>query len=174
MMENNFFLTEDILWDYADDFLSTEEKVSVDAYLKQHPEWRERLEAIMAEKRAFSALPPEKPKPGFSDRVMAAWASEQAHIRVVSPAKGKDWILYIISAVFGLFILSAMVMTGVQGAPAELPVELPQAPAVDWSKILSNPVLHYSLYLVLTLLALKVFDQYLHQRKMLDKLKVQG
>jgi len=173
MMENNFLLTEDILWDYADGFLSAEEKVRVDARLKQHPEWRGRLEAIMAEKRAFSALPLEKPRPGFSGRVMAAWASEQAHIRTVSPAKGKDWMLYIISAIFGLFILSAMLMIGFQGAPAELPVELPQAPAVDWSRILANPVLHYSLYLALTLLALKVFDQYLHQRKMLDKLKMQ-
>ncbi|MBK7937462.1 MAG: hypothetical protein IPJ82_10385 [Lewinellaceae bacterium] len=173
-MENNFFLTEDILWDYADDFLSAEDKIRVDSYLEQHPEWRERLEAIQAEKRAFSALPLEKPGPAFSDRVMAAWASEQAHARAASAATGKDRIIYLISAVFGMFILSALVMAGIQGAPAKLPVDLPQAPAVDWVEIFSNPVFHYGLYLILILLGLKVVDQYLHQRHMLDKMKMQG
>lgn len=172
-MENNFFLTEDILWDYADDFLSPEEKLRVDVYLKQYPEWRAQLDAIMAEKRSFAAMPLEKPAPGFSDRVMVAWASEQAHVRATSPGKGKDWILYVISAVFGLFICSAMVMIGLQGAPEKMPVEMPQVPVAEWGKIASNPVLHYGLYFILTVLALKVVDQYFHQRQMLDKLKTQ-
>lgn len=172
VMENNFLLTDDMLWDYADGFLETKDKVRVDAYLLQHPEHRERLDAILAEKRAFAALPLEKPKAGFADRVMAAWAAEQAHAQATKP--GKDWMIYIISAVFGLFIMSALVMAGMQQAPAQLPVELPQMPAFDWGAIFSNRVLQYGLYFSLALLALKFVEKYLEQRRVLDTLKLQG
>ena len=168
-MENNFLLTDDLMWDYADGFLETKEKARVDAYLRQHPEQRERLDAILAEKRAFAALPLEKPKPGFADRVMAAWAAERAYARATAPRK--DWMVYIISAVFGLFIVSAMVVAGMQETPAQLLVELPKVPDYDWSELFSNPILQYGLYFGLTLLSLKLVEQYLHQRQMLDKLK---
>lgn len=173
-MENNFFLTDDILWDYADGFLSGEEKSRADACLARHPEWRERLELILEEKRAFRMLPLETPKPGFSDRVMAALASEQVRMEAVTPAKRKDWIIYVISAVFGLFILTALIMTGMQSTTVEIPVELPQLPDIDWQDIAASPMLQYGLYLVMTLLALKVLDKYFHQRQMLEKLKMQG
>ena len=75
-MENNFLLTEDMLWDYADGFLPQEEKMQVDAYLRRHPEHQSMLDTILAEKKAFAALPMDRPKPGFTDRVMAAWVAE--------------------------------------------------------------------------------------------------
>lgn len=174
-MENNFFMTEDMLWDYADDFLSAADKMKVDGYLQQHPEWRERLDVILAEKRAFTALSLETPDAGFADRVMTAWASEQAHGRATAPEKGQDRMIYLISAVFGLFICSALVFMVLQGIPARLPVEVPAVslPEVNWGGIFGTPVLQYGLYFVLTLLALKVVEKYLHQRQMVDKLKMQ-
>lgn len=171
-MENNFLLTDDMLWDYADGFLETKEKARVDAYLRQHPEQRERLDAILAEKRTFATLPLEKPKAGFADRVMAAWAAEQAHARATKP--GKDWIIYIISAVLGLFIVSAMVVTGMQQTPAQLPIEMPEVPTFDWGALFGNRVLQYGLYFSLALLALKFVEKYLEQRRVVDMLKVQG
>jgi hypothetical protein len=171
-MENNFLLTDDLLWGYADSFLTAEEKVQVDAYLRQHPEQQERLDAIMAEKRAFHALPLEKPKPGFSDRVMAAWAAE-THAEYAAKAKGKDWIIYLISAVLGVFICGAFVVAGMQAAPAQLPVELPKVPTYDWYQVLGNKMLQFGLYFVLTLLTLKFVEKYLEQRRMVERLKMQ-
>lgn len=157
-----------MLWDYADGFLETKEKARIDAILREHPEHRERLDAILAAKRTFSALPLEKPKAGFADRVMAAWAVEQAHTRAAKP--GKDWMVYIISAVFGLFIVAAVVMVGMQPVPDRLPVELPQMPDYDWGALFGNRVLQYGLYFALTLLTLKLAEKYFHQRQLLDRL----
>ena len=168
-MENNFILTDDLLWDYADGFLTAEEKARVDAYLRQYPEWQERLDAILADRHAFHAMPLEKPRPGFSDRVMAAWAAE-THAAYSAPGKGKDWIIYLISTVLGLFICAAFVVAGMQAAPSQLPVEIPKIPAYDWGAIFSNQVLRFGLYFILALMTLKFVEKYLEQRKMLEKL----
>jgi hypothetical protein len=169
-MENNFMLNDDLLWDYTDGFLTAEEKVRVDAYLLQYPEWQERLDAILAEKRAFHALPLEKPRPGFSDRVMAAWATE-AHAAYAAPGKGKDWIIYLISAVLGLFICAAFVVAGMQAAPTNLPVEMPEVPEVDWTLVTGNAALQYGIYMILALFAIKLMERYLQQRRALEQLK---
>ena len=172
-MENNFSLSDDLLWDYADGFLSAEEKLHVEAYLRQYPEWQERLNAIRAEQRAFAAMPLQKPNPGFADRVMAAWATE-THAAYSAKNPGKDWIVYLISSVLGLFICAAFLIAGMQAAPSDLPVELPQVPQVpayEWSVITGNPALQYGVYLVLTLALLKLVERYLHQRRVLDQLK---
>ncbi len=171
-MENNFLLTDDLLWDYADDFLAAEDKLRVDAFLRQHPEWQERLDAIMAEKRAFHALPLEKPHPGFSDKVMAAWAAE-THASWSASAKGKDWIVLLISAVLGLFICAAFVVAAMQAAPAPLPVELPKMPAYEWGRVFDNQVLQFGLFFALALMTIKFVEKYIEQRKMLDRLKTQ-
>ena len=166
-------LTDDLLWDYADGFLTAEEKIRIDAYLRQHPEWQERLHAILAEKRAFHATPLERPRPGFTDRVMAAWAAE-THANYVATAKGKDWIIYLISTVLGLFICAAFVVAGMQAAPEKLPVELPKLPTYDWGAVFSNQMLQFGLFFTLTLLTLKFVERYLEQRRVLDTLKMQG
>lgn len=163
-------LNDELLWDYADGFLTAEEKVSVDAYLLQHPEWQETLDAILAEKRAFHALPLEKPKPGFSDRVMAAWAAE-SHAAYTASGKGKDWIIYLISAVLGLFICAAFVVAGMQAAPTDLPVEMPEVPEVDWTQVTGNAALQFGLYMILALFAIKFVERYLQQRRALEQLK---
>jgi anti-sigma factor RsiW len=169
-MENNFMLNDDLLWDYADGFLSADEKVRVEAFLFQHPEWQERLDTILAEKRAFHALPLEKPRPGFSDRVMAAWATE-THAAYSASAKGKDWIIYLISTVLGLFICAAFVVAGMQAAPTNLPVEMPKVPEVNWNLITGNAALQFGLYMILALCSLKFLERYLHQRRALEQLK---
>ena len=164
-------LTDDLLWDYADGFLTSEEKVRVDAYLIKHPEWQERLDLILAEKHSFHALPLEKPRPGFSDRVMAAWAAE-THAAYTAPGKGKDWIIYLVSTVLGLFICGAFVVACMQAAPTDLPLELPKAPEVNWNQVAGNPALQYGLYMILALLSLKFVERYLHQRRALAQSKV--
>ena len=76
-MENKFLLTDEMLWDYADGFLSPAEKGQVEDYLRGNPEWKARLDMIQAEKRELFSMTLEAPNPGFADRVMAAWAAEQ-------------------------------------------------------------------------------------------------
>lgn len=167
-MDNNFLLTDALLWDYADGFLEAAEQQQVEAYLQQHPEHYQRLEAIRAEKLAFKALPLEKPQKGFADRVMAAWVAEQARAGALVPAKKSDWIIFSIAGAFGIMVLLAFALV-LGSASAIEPVNLPQAlspeiPAVDWALLLDNPILRYGLMLTLVLLTLQILDKYLRQR----------
>ena len=167
-MENHFLLTDDMLWDYADGFLSDKEKKQVEAYLVQHPEWSIRLEAIRAEKRELATLPLVAPVPGFSDRVMAAWAAERVQSK--AEAKGDDWIVRLIAVVFGLFILVptvAMVVAALRLSPAEataieLPqVALPVVPVEDW---VLGAFVQYGLLLVFVVIGLRFLDKVLQHR----------
>lgn len=169
-MEKNILLTDELLWDYADGFLDPEKVVQVDDYLRLHPEWQSRLEAIQAEKKAFTALPLEQPNAGFAERVMAAWTVEQVNVK--APEPGKDWIIRIIIAVFGLFVLIpmvVMVLAAVQMTPeALIPFEVPTMPYVNWTGIFHHTALHYSLYLGLTFLSLRLLEKVLQQKGILS------
>lgn len=166
---NNFLINDDLLWDYADDLLDPAAKQQVDAYILQYPEWKMRLDAVLAEKKAlFGAHTLEKPFPGFADHVMAAWTSGQVEdFATAAKNKGRDWIVYAVAAVFGLFILMpilAFCVTLMQGgAPVNLPVELPNMPTYDWMALLQLPMLQYAAYLLLTFLALRLAERFLLQ-----------
>ncbi len=167
-VHRKIMIIEEMLWDYADGFLSEAEKLQVETYMQQHPEYRVKLESILTEKRAFAALPLEKPKAGFADGVMAAWAAEQA---VAKPAKPRDWILWVLGGVMGALLLGALVL-GIGLAPAMPTVTIPeqyapQLPAVDWASIMSSAVLRYGLILMLAVLMLQILDKYLQQRNRL-------
>lgn len=168
-MENNFFLNDDLLWDYNDGLLTADEELQIEAYLLQHPEWQEKLEHIRFEQKALSHLPLEKPRPSFSDRVMAAIASESLEERALVPARKKDWIIYAIAGVFALFILTPvifMVVAALNAAPqttALLPVELP-ATAIDWNLLAGNTVFHYILYLGFVLIGLRFLEKFFQTR----------
>ncbi len=163
-------LTEEMLWDYADGLLTEAEKLRVEACLQQNPQDRARLDGVLAEKRAFAAMPLEKPRAGFADGVMAAWAAAQAQPDA-KPAKGRDWILIAIAGLMGALLLSALAL-GIGMAPSmpelKLPDQyLPQMPVVDWAALLDNAVLRYGIILALAVLSLQILDKYLQQRQRL-------
>ncbi|MBK6994763.1 MAG: hypothetical protein IPH31_07480 [Lewinellaceae bacterium] len=173
-MENNFLLTDDILWDYADGFLARDEKLRVDTYLRQHPEQQARLDAIMSEKRAFTAMPLEKPNTGFAQNVMAAWAAEQTPSKAAAPVKtkGHDWILWAISVAFGLMIVVPF-MLAPSAAPSELSLQIPeeyipqfQVPTFDWASFFSSALLRNTVLLTMAFMGLKLLDKYLQVRNM--------
>lgn len=173
-MEPSFVLTEDMLWDYADGFLSAAEKAQVDDYLRQHPEHHARLDAIMAEKRNFSALALEHPNAGFADRVMAAWATEQGGKTDFSADKSRDWIIYCIGGVLAgiLVLLIAMVLAS---APESAPMGIEPSdyiPEVPWAKIFSGPIARFGMPLALLFVGFRFLDQYLQQKKVLAQLQV--
>jgi anti-sigma factor RsiW len=173
-MEHNPLLNDDLLWDYADGFLSPEEKAQADDYLQRHPEVRQRLNVIEAEKKALFSLPLEKPNPGFADRVMAAWAVEQVHVRA-SKSGGRDWIVMAVAAVFGVFILVPFVLLVgglLQNGAPEPSFQMPQIPAVDLAPLLSAPFVRYGLYLTLAFLTLRLIDRYLHKNLIVNNLKL--
>lgn len=171
-MDHNLLLTDEILWDYADGFLSPAEQEQVTTYLEGHPEWAQRLQAILDEKRELFSLPLESPNPGFADRVMAAWAAEQVHVKATQ--KGNDWIIRLIAAIFGLFILTpviVMVVGALQLSPADAPAyTLPTLPDVDWSAWLNSPLLQYALLLTLAFAGLRFLDKYLQHRRLAHQL----
>lgn len=161
---NSFLLDDALLWDYADGLLDPNAKQQVDAYLKQHPEWKARLEAVLAEKKAlFGAHALEKPFPGFADHVMAAWTTGQVEAFAGSTkAKGRDWIVYALAIGFGFFILVpivAMCASLLQGGLVDLPIDLPEMPTFDWAALFRLPMLQYAAYLSLTFLALRLAER---------------
>ncbi len=167
-------LTDDILWDYADGFLEGEDKLRVDAYLRQHPEQQSRLDAIRAEKRAFLDLTLEKPNAGFAQQVMTAWAVEQAPAKIQAPAKavGRDWVLWSIAAAFGLLIAIPFLL-GSSASPSGLAFQIPeqyllqvQVPTFDWAGFFNSAVLRNFLLLSMAFMGLKLLDKYLQVRSM--------
>lgn len=167
-------LTDELLWDYADGLLDGAEKIRVEAYLRQHPEQQRRFDAIMAEKRAFAGLPLEKPAAGFANQVLAAWAAEQATLKVAAPAKAKghDWVLWAIAAAFGLLLIVPFLFSPATTAP-EWSMNVPeeyvpqfQAPSFDWAGFLSSPLLRNALLLLLGFMSLKLLDKYLQVRQL--------
>ncbi|MFN0176900.1 MAG: anti-sigma factor family protein [Saprospiraceae bacterium] len=173
-MENKFLLADDMLWDYADGFLDRDEKLRIDAYLRQHPEQQARLDAIMLEKRAFSALPLEKPNTGFAQEVMSAWAAEQAPSIAAAPVrtKGRDWILWAISVAFGLMIAMPFLLVP-SATPSEFTLQIPeeyipafQVPIFDWAGFFSSALLRNTVLLTMAFIGLKLLDKYLQVRNM--------
>lgn len=176
-MENNFLLTDEMLWDYADGFLSAAEKEQVDDYLRGNPEAQARLNMILSEKRELFSLPLETPNPGFADRVMAAWTAEQVHARATAQGKGKDWIIWLIAAVFGVFLIMpvvVMVVAALQLSPEQIPTfTMPEMPAIDWGLLANNSFLQYGLLLTAVFMVLHFFDKYLQHRRMAHELGIE-
>lgn len=173
-MENNFMLTDELLWDYSDGFLEEAEKLQVEAYLRQHPEQQARLQGILAEKRAFSNLPLEKPGSDFASKVMTAWVAEQAPAKAgtIAKPKGRDWILWSIALAFGIMLALPFLMPASE-VPTTLPLQIPadymqqvQWPTFDWAGLLNSSLMSYLLLLTLAFMSLKLLDKYLQVRNM--------
>lgn len=163
-MDNHFILTDDILWDYADGLLNSDEKAQVEAFLAQHPEHGEKLERIFTEKRSFQAFPLERPDKGFADRVMASLVAEQSHAQARKP----DWILSSIAGVFTVFLLVviAIMLISAPESSIEIPYEyIPKLPTLDLPDILGNSMLRFGCMLLLAFLGLQFLDKYLQQKK---------
>jgi anti-sigma factor RsiW len=176
-MDNHFFLTDDILWDYADDLLAAQEKQQVEAYLKQHPEWQAKLTAIRAEQRALATLPLQKPGAGFSDRVMATWTAEHMKsFAAAAPPKKRDWIILTLAGSMGMLILApivVMVIAAIGATPAEISVPTIQTPSIDtdiWAQALAGPVFQTALIGIFAILMLRIIDKYLRQKTALQRL----
>lgn len=159
-------LTDELLWDYADGFLSGDAKTQVENLLKTQPDAQQRLEQIMKEKRAFSGLTLEKPDSDFAKKVMGAWAAEQAPAKRASKAGHKDWIFWgasgiLVALMFVPFLLAP-------DAPPAEPVRIPEkfipqvsVPTYDWAGLLNSSSLQFLLMATLALLSLKLLDKYL-------------
>lgn len=165
-------INEDILWDYADGLLTPAERLEVDAYLRQHPEYQVQLNEVLAFRAQMHATPLEKPRAGFTDRVMAAWATEQ--MQAYQPPANRDWIVFSVAAAFGLFILSAFVsvvftVTGSISAP--LPLELPSMQLPELGGVFQSRLLQLLLPVALAVMTLLLLDKYLRHRKFLEQLE---
>lgn len=168
-MEQSFVLTEDMLWDYADGFLSPAEKAQVEDCLRRTPEHRERLDAIMAEKRNFSALSLEHPDAGFADRVLAAWTAEQAGKADLSADKSRDWIAYGIGGLLTGFLFLLIVLI-FNSAPDAAPMGIEPTdyiPEIPWAQIFSGPIARFGMPFALLFVGFRFLDQYLQQKKVL-------
>ncbi|MCB9344415.1 MAG: hypothetical protein R3A50_08315 [Saprospiraceae bacterium] len=171
-MKNNFLLTDEMLWDYADGFLDDQSKLQVDQYLQQHPEHEKRLKSILAEKQLFASIPAEKPRKGFADSVMSAWVAEQATMKASSPVKTRDWVVSVLMGAMCLLLLGLFGLMFIL-APDLEPTAMPsiedyasKMPVIDWGLLFESPVLRYGMMFAFALLAIKTLEKYLLQRKL--------
>ena len=168
-MEKNLLLTDDLLWDYADNLLDSAERRRVTEALYRQPDAAYRLEAILSEKKAFAAQPLDLPATGFADRVLSAWTLEQMQLQPRTKP-GRDWMVLLISGGFGLLLLVpllALVIAALRNSAAVLPIDY-RLPAINWAALLSNSALQYALGLAFTLITLRLLDRYLQHEKALQ------
>ncbi|HAD13360.1 MAG TPA: hypothetical protein DCF33_13095 [Saprospirales bacterium] len=168
-MNHHFILTDEILWDYADGFLSPEEKKQVEARLKEHPDSQARLDHILMEKRSFATFPLEKPESGFTQQVMHAWTMEQKPVKNASKVKHKDWIFWGAAGILLMLLFTPFLLA--PDAPATEPVRIPEkfvpqitVPSYDWTGLLNSNLTQFLLLITLALLGLKLLDKYLQVR----------
>jgi len=173
-MEHKFMLTDELLWDYADGLLNADEKLRVDAFLRQFPEQQARLDAVLTEKRAFATLPLDKPNAGFAQQVMAAWAAEQAPAVAARPAKtkGPDWIMWGLAAVLVLMLVLPIALSP-SFAAVDSVVQLTeeyrpqlQVPTFDWAGFFGSALVRNGLLLLLGYMSLQLLDKYLQVRNL--------
>jgi hypothetical protein len=91
-------VTQEILWNYADDLLSLSERKAVEAALLQDDVLQKQLAEILQEKKLFSQLSLEKPSLDFASNVLSSWQAEQSFEPVVQKSK------YVFKIMIGLFI----------------------------------------------------------------------
>lgn len=169
MNNNGILVNDDMLWDYADNLLSAAEKAQVEAYLTQHPELRQRLDHIQADRKALMAMPMDSPRPGFADKVMAAWVSEQVHIR---STKSTDKRLLLFPVLMGgllaasvIGVIFAAVSSDVTvSQPTVLQQNLPAVSTETYMNLLLNPVTQMVLFAGLLLSFFGLLDRYLRLR----------
>lgn len=169
MNNNGILVNDDMLWDYADNLLSAAEKAQVEAYLEQHPELRLRLDHIQADRKALMRMPMDSPRPGFADKVMAAWVSEQVHVH---STKSSDKRLLLFPVLMGgllaasmIGVIFAMVTSGVTvSQPAVLQQNLPAVSTETYMEVLLNPVTQTVLFGGFLLAFFGFLDRYLRLR----------
>ncbi len=169
MATNDNWLTDDLLWDYADGFLTTDERQGVDAHLQQYPSDRARLNVILEEKQALAVMPMEQAKRGFADRTMALWVAEQVKSGQVSvtPRSKNDRIVYIIMAVLCvLLLLPFLTFFGAspEATVTEPKVTVPQWQQPDWTSPELVSVLRYALVLIAGIVVTLLVEWWLRLR----------
>jgi anti-sigma factor RsiW len=169
------FINEDILWDYADGLLSPAERLEVDALLRSDPALQAQLQEVLAFRAQMHAIPLEKPRAGFADGVMAAWAGEQ--LAAYQPPPNRDWMVFGVAGAFGLFIVGALA-SAIASLPwpksVQLPFKMPQWEWPDWdfgALSLDARLLQLLVPALFTVLALTVLDKYLRHRHFLQNLE---
>jgi anti-sigma factor RsiW len=168
----NTHLNEDLLWDYADGLLDAREQAELENNLQHNPEWQQTLDGIMALKAQLHATPLDKPRRDFSDRVMAAWADEK--MTAFKPDKGKDWIVYLISTLFGMFILIPFIMfigqMSTLSSGSGTPLKLPEFNVTQWIDSMNFGSATLAGLMILCLLTVLFLDRFLRHRQFLASL----
>lgn len=169
-------VTEDQLWDYADDLMSPEERAQLEALLVADPLLQEQLREVLAFKAQMHALPLEKPRTGFADAVLAAWATER--MSAYQPPPNRDWMVFGVALTFTVFVLGAVVaaltrLPWPQGK-VDLPFEMPslELNVLDLNRLIPSGFSVPSLLpVVLVLMVFWVMNQYVQHRRFLQHLQ---
>lgn len=170
----------DLLWDYLDGFLSTEEYRQVDLLIRQSPEWQQALNEVQAQREMLKQTPTDTTRAGFADRVMAAWVAEQSAAGKFIPKTGHtDWIIQVISWTFAVLLLTpiaGVLITGL-GIQMETPEVFTDAleqahktQPFSLDQVISNAGVQIVLYMALGLLGARFLNQWFQTR--LSSIKV--
>ncbi|HNG90708.1 MAG TPA: hypothetical protein PK858_10905, partial [Saprospiraceae bacterium] len=157
-------INEELLWDYADGLLSPSDHAQLETLLRTDPLWQDRLQEVLALRAQLHAMPLEKPRPGFADAVLAAWATER--MEAYQPPPNRDWMVFGVAGAFTLFIFGALLTVIARMPipdPADLPLQLPHLDVPQWDVsrwIPSDFSVHPILPMALVLITFLLLNQY--------------
>ena len=153
-------LNKEILWDYADDFLTAAEMQEVKTLLAQQPEWQTELESILAEKSLFAQTPLFSPDANFSSQVLEAFQSTQV-VYEAPKYKVLNWLFF--AFILLNVLLFAAVFSGNNSATSE-PLII-NVPSFDVSNAIITPLFALLFGVVLMKFVERIVD--FQQEKML-------
>jgi hypothetical protein len=130
-------ITDDILWDFADQLLSATQHKEVAELIKNDPALQKKWNAILQQKVVMSSSDLVLPNTDFSSNLLEIWQVEQQTkvIEIQQPTAN----MFLLKVLFISFTLLSLVLLYIaisQNSTTEpLPIQIPNIEFV-WSKIL--------------------------------------
>lgn len=102
-------VTENTLWDYADNLLSMQERQAVEIAIATDPILRAQLDEILQFQQGLSLQTSEFPNANLSQQILQSWAQEQAASQVEFKANYRP--LYVIMTFVAIVFFIAIIIT---------------------------------------------------------------
>jgi hypothetical protein len=153
-------ITEDILWDFADQLLPNDQQKEIEILIANDPALQKQLDAILQQKTLFSSTEMEQPNVDFSSTLLEKWAIEQETQTVENTQlSGSFSLLKIIFTSFVFMSIGLIYFTFSQNTVSEpLPIEIPNI-EIPWSKM------YFILVSILALLSVRFIEKWIVFRR---------
>lgn len=146
-------VTENTLWDYADNLLSAQERQAVEIAIANDPTLRTQLDEILQFQQNLSQQTLDQPNANLSQHILQAWAQEQAS---ATEFKANYRPLYVIATFVGVVTFALLIIAARSINPIEITL-----PSFDFS----NQLLLISTEFLTAIVAILFIDKLIKYRQ---------